>query len=85
MSRYVRALFTSHITPTVQIIEGEIWAADDPFVLTHPDFFSADLETIARRTGPRPETTPEDPPRRGPGRPRKIETTDNEHNFEVTA
>jgi len=81
MSRYVRALFTSHITPTVQIIEGEIWAADDPFVTSHPSFFSSDLDAIARRTQP----APVEEPRRGPGRPRKIETTDLEHNLEVTS
>ena len=79
MSRYVRALYTSHITPTVQIVEGELWAADDPFVVAHPQCFDTNLEVIARRTGP----APVDPEKRGPGRPRKIETT--EQNIEVTA
>lgn len=52
--RVVRALFTSHISETVQLHEGELWAADDAVVVAHPDWFSDDLLTAARRTGPPP-------------------------------
>jgi len=46
----VRALFSGSITPTVNIVENELWDADDPIVKSHPQFFSADLDTHARRT-----------------------------------
>ncbi len=46
----VRALFTGSITPTVTIHEGELWDADDPIVKSRPDFFSADLDSVAHRT-----------------------------------
>ena len=52
MSGVVRALFTSHISETIQLHEGELWAADDQVVAAHPDWFSADLLSTARRTGP---------------------------------
>jgi hypothetical protein len=36
---------------TVRVMHGEPWAADDPFVASHPDFFSAECPTNAvRRT-----------------------------------
>ena len=50
----VRALFTGSITPTVTIIENEIWAADDPIVVAYPQHFSTDLDPGARRTTPAP-------------------------------
>jgi hypothetical protein len=48
----VYAKFTSWVTPSVQIVEGEAWRADDPIVRLHPDWFS-DLPKIVRTTLPR--------------------------------
>jgi len=50
----VRALFSANITPTLVINAGELWDADDPVVRQHPEWFSDDLDAIARRTRPAP-------------------------------
>lgn len=52
MADVVRALFTTHVNETTQIHEGELFAADDPLVAAHPDWFSDDLLSVANRTGP---------------------------------
>lgn len=75
----VRALITTHYSPYAMLAAGELFPADDPLVRAHPDWFSADLEPMLKRTGP---AVGDEPARRGPGRPRKIETT--EANLEVT-
>jgi len=82
MSRYVIAMMSSNVTETVYLRAGEVWAADDPLVVAHPEWFSADLELVARRTVPRAEL-PQVEPKRGPGRPRKIETADREQEYEI--
>jgi hypothetical protein len=35
----------------VRLVEGEVWAADDPLVRARPDFFSV-LPPTVRRSGP---------------------------------
>lgn len=60
--------------------KDELYASDHPTVIAHPDWFSEDLLPIARGGD---ILRAEEPPKRGPGRPRKIETT--EQNIEVTA
>lgn len=77
MSDVVRALWTGFAGHEL-LTKDELWAADHPLVVAHPDWFSDDIYSIAR--GARPGGPPE--PKRGPGRPRKIETT--ERNIEVT-
>lgn len=52
MGDVVRALFTSHISETIQLHEGELWVADDQVVVAHPEWFSTDLLSYARSTGP---------------------------------
>ena len=37
----------------IHMTEGEVWAADDPFVLARPDLFS-DSPPVIRRTAPAP-------------------------------
>ena len=44
MSDHVYATFSTWVTPTVQILRGDIWPADDPVVRSHPDWFTADPE-----------------------------------------
>ena len=57
----VRALFTADISPTISLVVGELWDADDPVVRSHPDWFSDDLDAIARRTRPRVEDATAEP------------------------
>ncbi len=75
MGRYVRANCTTNVTPTIYLNAGELWAADDPFVVSHPQFFDADLEPIVRRTTPPPPPPVDDLIKTG-SRGRRIETTD---------
>lgn len=56
----------------VHVRQGEAWAAEDPFVAAHPDAFgpgqlrrTAAVETATRAPGEM---------RRGPGRPRKVQS-----------
>jgi len=35
------------------LVEGEVWAADDPFVVARPDLFT-DSPPVIRRTAPAP-------------------------------
>lgn len=37
----------------INMVEGEVWAADDPFVLARPDLFT-DSPPLIRRTAPAP-------------------------------
>lgn len=37
----------------INMTEGEVWAADDPFVLARPDLFT-DSPPLIRRTAPAP-------------------------------
>ena len=47
----VYATFPTCVTPTVNIHKkGEIWAADDPVVKSHPDWFTSDGLRFARRS-----------------------------------
>ena len=49
----VRALFTAHVGQFEQIHENELFLDNHPLVKQHPEWFSADLEPIARGyTGP---------------------------------
>jgi hypothetical protein len=48
----VRALFTSHVSETLQIIEGELWDADDPIVRANPSWFSSDLSPVIHHSTP---------------------------------
>lgn len=50
--KIVYARFTTWVTSSVQIIEGEAWRADDPIVKKRPEFF-AELPKIVRTTLPR--------------------------------
>jgi hypothetical protein len=52
MPNVVRALINAHVSPTVQLHEGDLWIASDPIVKAHPEWFSDDLEAIANRTTP---------------------------------
>jgi len=79
MGDVVYVLTTMFVEGGAMIRQHELYEATHPLVVAHPDWFSADLLAIAHRT---PAWTV-DPPKRGPGRPRKIETT--EANIEVTA
>lgn len=44
--------WTTWAGPTVQLIEGEAWDADDPIVQSHPDWFSPE-PAVVRGTVPR--------------------------------
>jgi hypothetical protein len=44
----VFATFSTWVTPTVAINRGEAWDADDPVVLSHPDWFTSDPSQFAR-------------------------------------
>lgn len=48
----VRSLYTMHYSNWGMVRAGELYPADDPLVVAHPDWFSADLEPIVCRTGP---------------------------------
>lgn len=83
MAEVVYALTTMHVGPGTMLKQGELYADDHPLVVAHPEWFSADLLNIATRAPGWADRDPLEPARRGPGRPRKIETT--EQNIEVTA
>ncbi len=85
----VYALFTSHVNEYTMLKEGDLYMSDHPLVRAHPDWFSKDLSKIAIHGSyvdepfiDGEEPVEFEPPRRGPGRPRKIETTARD--FEVT-
>lgn len=79
----VYALTTMHVAGTM-LKQGELYDANHPLVLDHPEWFSDDLLKIAHRAPGWMDVDPMGPPpRRGPGRPRKIETTEGD--IEVTA
>lgn len=48
----VYAKYTTWISPSVQIVEGEAWRADDPVVAKHPEKFDS-LPKVIRTTLPR--------------------------------
>lgn len=48
----VYAKYTTWVSPSVQIVEGEAWRADDPVVRQHPEKF-AELPKVVRTTLPR--------------------------------
>lgn len=48
----VYAKYSAWVSPSVQIVEGEAWRADDPIVQKYPQKF-ADLPKIVRTTLPR--------------------------------
>lgn len=50
MSGHVFAIFSTWVTPTVQVQKGEIWDADDPVVRSHPDWFTNDPSEFVRRS-----------------------------------
>lgn len=50
MATYVYARWSGHVSPTVQLVEGEAWDADDPFVASHPDCFAPDPPVVRRTT-----------------------------------
>lgn len=78
----VYALTTMHVAGTM-LKQGELYDRNHPLVVEHPEWFSEDLLQIATRAPGWMDVDPLGPPRRGPGRPRKIETT--EANIEVTS
>lgn len=83
MGDVVYALTSLH-TSAGFIQQHELYAADHPLVIQHPDWFSSDLLAIAHRGPGWADLDPlEQPVKRGVGRPRKIETT--EQNIEVNA
>lgn len=66
MANIVYALFSTWVTPTVQLERGQVWDAGDPVVRSHPDWFTDDpakleAEGLIRRSGPQVHT-PEPPP-----------------------
>lgn len=84
MNDVVYAITTMHVSPGTMLKQGDLYAADHPLVVAHPDWFSYDLLNIAHRAPGWADIDPaEVPVKRGPGRPRKIETT--EANYEVNA
>lgn len=54
--KIVYAQFSTWVTPTVQVHRGEVWAADDPVVASHPDWFTDDPTEFTRHSGARPDT-----------------------------
>jgi len=48
----VRATFTAFVADHFQLQQGDLYPADDPLVVQHPDWFSDDLEPVIHRTGP---------------------------------
>lgn len=50
MSEFVYAVFSTWVTPTVQVQRGEIWDASDPVVKSHPDWFTSDPSAFVRRS-----------------------------------
>lgn len=61
------SLTTEHAGRTVQLVTGEAWASDDPFVIARADLFGPDPRR-PRRTAPRVEAAA----RRGPGSSARI-------------
>ena len=53
----------------VHIVEGEVWAADDPLVLARPDLFT-DSPPVIRRTAPAP--APIETASKAPGERRSV-------------
>jgi len=51
MAGIVYATFSTWVTPTVAISRGEAWAADDPVVRSHPDWFSDSPPDVRTSTG----------------------------------
>lgn len=67
MSDYVfakEAVVTFHNGVKVRTKRDEAWDADDPFVKARPDLFTGAPEKVQ-------DTADAEPPKRGPGRPRK--------------
>lgn len=60
--KVVRAKNSMHVSQFIMLHGGDesglvdLWAADDPLVLAHPEWFTDDLESVARRTSPKVET-----------------------------
>ncbi len=50
-SSVVYPKFTGWVGESVFVNEGEPWAADDPFVLAHPEHFRSNVGPSLRRTG----------------------------------
>lgn len=77
---YVRAKNTMHVSQFLMLKGNDasglvdLWAADDPVVLQHPDWFTDDFESVARRSAPKPMETAA---HSGKGRGR-METATNE-------
>jgi hypothetical protein len=54
----VIAISTMHYSDVGQTMQGELWAADDPLVRAHPDWFTTDLLGNARRSVPPASSVP---------------------------
>lgn len=80
MSGVVRALTSSHISPFVMLRGNDesglvdLWAADDPLVIAHPEWFTEELESVARRSSPKVESATEEPKVGSSRSGRKVET-----------
>lgn len=56
-SRVVYAIFSTWVTPTVQVERGQVWDAEDPVVKSHPDWFTADPAEFVKRSDAYTATT----------------------------
>ncbi len=50
MANVVYAIFSTWVTPTVQVEKGQIWDPEDPVVKSHPDWFTDDPSAFVRRS-----------------------------------
>jgi hypothetical protein len=65
----IQSAIVGHNGTTFRLAKGEVWAADDPVVLAHPDHFSK-TPTVQRRSRPVQEARPVESATAGPGEKR---------------
>jgi hypothetical protein len=52
---FVVATFSTWVTPTVQVLKGDLWDENDPVVRDHPDWFTAHPGPDQVRTSASPQ------------------------------
>ncbi len=69
--KVVMCTTTAWVNESTMVREGKLYYADDQIVIDNPGAFSDDLNSYVQ---PTPFQDDEEPPKRGPGRPRKEDT-----------
>lgn len=66
--KIVMCTSTAWVSESQMVTEGKLYRADDPLVIENPKLFTDDLNSYIQPTR---FVDDDEPPRRGPGRPRK--------------